>query len=58
LRRSLGDAGYQGIAKRPDIAGKTTEFRVAIRPSERRLLPNTPDGRLDDLVETAKAHIR
>jgi len=25
-----GDAGYQGIAKRPDMAGKTTEFRVAI----------------------------
>jgi IS5 family transposase len=22
-----GDAGYQGIAKRPEMAGKTTEFR-------------------------------
>ena len=53
-----GDAGYQGIAKRPDMAGKMTEFKVAIRPSKRRLLPDTPDGRLDDLVETAKAHIR
>jgi IS5 family transposase len=27
-----GDAGYQGIAKRPDMADKTTEFRVAMRP--------------------------
>ena len=24
----------------------------------RRALPDTPDGRLDDLIETAKAHIR
>ncbi len=26
------DAGYQGIAKRAEMAGKTTQFRVAIRP--------------------------
>jgi transposase, IS5 family len=52
------DAGYQGIAKRPEMAGKSTEFRVAMRPGKRRALPDTPDGRLDDLVETAKAHIR
>jgi IS5 family transposase len=52
------DAGYQGIAKRPEMAGTSTEFRVAMRPGKRRSLPDTPDGRLDDLVETAKAHIR
>ena len=52
------DAGYQGIAKRPEMAGKTMEFRVAMRPGKRRLLPDTPDGRLQDLIETAKAHIR
>ena len=52
------DAGYQGIAKRPEMAGKSTEFRVAMRPGKRRALPDTPDGRLADLVETAKAHIR
>jgi transposase, IS5 family len=52
------DAGYQGIAKRPEMAGKSTEFRVAMRPGKRLALPDTPDGRLDDLVETAKAHIR
>ena len=33
-------------------------FRVAMRPGKCRVLPDTPDGRLDDLVETAKAHIR
>ena len=27
-------------------------------PGKRRSLPDTPDGRLQDLVETAKAHIR
>jgi IS5 family transposase len=53
-----GDAGYQGIAKRPEMTGKTAEFRVAMRPGKRRALPDTPEGRLDDLVETAKAHFR
>lgn len=53
-----GDAGYQGSAKRPEMAGKTTEFRVAMRPGKRRALPETPEGRLQDLIETAKAHIR
>jgi IS5 family transposase len=53
-----GDAGYQGIAKRADLAGHSAEFKVAMQPGKRRLLPDTPEGRLDDLVETAKAHIR
>jgi IS5 family transposase len=53
-----GDAGYQGIAKRREMAGKTTEFRVAMGPGKRRVLPDTPDGKLRVLIETAKAHIR
>ena len=52
------DAGYQGIGKIPEMAGKTTELRVAMRPGKRRALPNTPEGRLQNLIETAKAHIR
>jgi len=52
------DAGYQGIAKRPEMAGRTTDFRAAMRPGKRRVLPDTSEGRLADLVETAKAHIR
>jgi len=52
------DAGYQGIANRPEMAVKTTDFRVAMRPGKRRALPDTPEGRLHDLIETAKAHIR
>jgi IS5 family transposase len=53
-----GDAGYQGIAKRPEMDGKTREFRVAMRPGKRRGLPDTPEGRMQDLIETAKADIR
>lgn len=39
------------------IADKRITFRVAMRLGNRRALSNTPDGRLLDLVETAKAHI-
>jgi IS5 family transposase len=53
-----GDAGYQGIAKRAEMAGRTKTFRVAMRPGERKALPDTSQRRLQDLVETAKAHIR
>jgi IS5 family transposase len=52
------DAGYQGIAERLEMAGRTTEFRVAMRPGKLRGLPATPEGRLQDLIETAKANIR
>ena len=31
---------------------------MAMRPGKRRGLPDTPEGRLQDLIETAKAHIR
>ena len=52
------DSGYQGIEKRETMKGKVIGFRVAMRPGKRRALPDTPEGRLVDLVETAKAHIR
>jgi IS5 family transposase len=29
-----------------------------MRPGKRRALPDTPEGLLDDLIETAKAHTR
>ena len=40
------------------LQGRGIGFRVAMRPGKRRVLSDTPEGRLDDLVETAKAHIR
>lgn len=49
------DAGYQGIAKRPEMAGKTREFRLAVRHGKRRAVPDTPVATLLDLVETATA---
>jgi IS5 family transposase len=53
-----GDAGYQGIEKRPEMQGRGIGFRIAMRPGKRRALPDTPEGRVDDLIETAKAHVR
>jgi IS5 family transposase len=52
------NSGYQGIEKREEMKGKAIGFRVAMRPGKRRALPDTPEGRLDDLIETAKAYIR
>lgn len=52
------DAGYQGLEKREEMQGRGIGFRIAMRPGKRRVLPDTPEGRLDDLIETAKAYIR
>ena len=52
------DASYQGIEKREEMAGRPIECRVAMWPGRRRALPDNQDGRVLDLVEAAKAHIR
>jgi IS5 family transposase len=39
------------------MQGNGIDFCVAMRPGKRRALPDTPEGLLDDLIETAKAHI-
>lgn len=49
---------YQGIAIRPEMAGTATEFMFAMRPGKRRALPDTPEGRVQDLIEAAKANVR
>jgi IS5 family transposase len=38
-----GDAGHQGFAKRPEMAGTAAEFRVAMRPGNHCGLPDTPE---------------
>lgn len=53
-----GDAGHIGIGKRDAFKDCETEMRIAMKPGERRLLPATAEGRLLDLIETAKAHFR
>jgi IS5 family transposase len=40
------------------MAGKGRTFQVAMGPGKRRVMPDKPDGRLLNLEETAKAHIR
>jgi len=52
------DAGYQGIEIRSEMQGRMIGFRISMRPGMRRVLPDAPEGRLDDLVEAAKALIR
>ena len=51
-----GDAGYQGLENREEMAGKAVECRIAMRPGKRRQLPDTPEGHLQELCEKAKAH--
>ena len=48
----FGDAGYQGIEKRAEMASKSTTFWGAMRLGKRRVLLDTPNDRLLDLVET------
>lgn len=40
------------------MQGRGIGFRFAMRPGKCRELPDMPSVRLNDLVETAKAHIR
>jgi len=54
----FGDAGHIGIEKRNDFQDCEAEFRIAMKHGHRRVLPETPKGRLLDLIETAKAHYR
>jgi IS5 family transposase len=49
------DADCHGIEKREEMKGKPIGCRVAMRPGKRRALPDAPEGRLDDLIETALA---
>jgi IS5 family transposase len=53
-----GDAGHIGIEKRDALKDCEAEMCIAMKPGQRRVLPDTPEGRLLDLIETAKAHFR
>ncbi len=52
-----GDAAYQGIAKRPEMARTGADVRMGLGRGKRRVKTNTPEGRLQDLIEAAKVHI-
>ena len=57
-RDAFGDAGYQGVAKRPD-AKDSVNWHVAMRPGKRRALDKTKlVDNLIDQVEKIKASVR
>ena len=52
-----GDAGYRGADKRSD-ANATVAWQIAMRPGQRRALPDTQLGRLLNELERVKAQMR
>ena len=55
----LGDAGYQGVEKRPENAGRQVTWLVAMRPGKRRALDKSREsGRLQEKLEKLKASVR
>jgi IS5 family transposase len=56
-RVAFGDVGYRGVEKRSE-AGGNVRWHVAMRPRERRLLPDTRLGRLRKRIEALNAGIR
>jgi IS5 family transposase len=56
--RAFGDAGYQGVEKRPDAPGDV-EWHTALSPGKRRALDKSdPAQALTDQIERVKASIR
>ena len=55
----LGDAGYQGVGKRPENAGRDVQWLTAMRPGERRALDMEKESdRLVEYYEKLKARVR
>lgn len=55
---ALSDAGYQGVAKRPENRDTPVTWHVALRPGVRRALPDDALGRLQERIERVKASLR
>ncbi|WP_426078759.1 IS5 family transposase [Janthinobacterium sp. PSPC3-1] len=55
---ALGDAGYQGVEKRPENIGKSVTWQVAMKRSKRKALPNNKLGRLPEKLGHLKASVR
>lgn len=54
----LGDAGYQGVQKRPENQDTPVTWHVALRPGARRALPDDDLGQLQRRIERIKAGLR
>ena len=55
---ALGDAGYQGVEKREENLECPVTWHIALRPSKRKALRETPQGNLVEWIEHTKASIR
>lgn len=55
---ALGDAGYQGVEKRPENQGKAVVWHVAMTRSKRKALPKNKLGRSVEKLEHLKASVR
>ena len=60
---SFGDAGYQGVEKRPEAGTRAVRWHVAMRAGKRRTqtsgcVADTRLGRLTEQMEALKASIR
>ena len=54
-----GDAGYQGVDKRPGNRGLDVEWQVAMRPGQRRKLePESPEARRASVRAVDQAALR
>lgn len=55
---ALGDAGYQGVEKRPEHQNTHTFWVTAMRPGKVKALPDNPQGHVARQLERIKAGIR
>ncbi len=55
---ALGDAGYQGVEKRPENQGRSVTWHVAMKRSKRKALPKNKVGRMLEKLEHLKASVR
>ena len=54
----FGDAGYQGVERREENRNTEVEWRVAMKRGERKALPDTEAGEVQELFERVKASVR
>jgi IS5 family transposase len=56
--RAFGDAGYQGVEKRPEHKDRQIDWHIALRPGKRRALGNSELDQLTEHIEQSKASMR
>ena len=61
-KRVFAYAGYQGVEKRPEHAGRDTKWYIAMRPGRRRALGDSEDDietkRIERLKSMLRAHVK